>query len=115
MNAARPDVPIVEGLREAIRQWGGLGRRAELSTVRRTYLSVHALTILDTVLVDLAAARARLAAALAPHPIPDTAPGTLPLAGSRRPGVLRRPDLRSGRRIAALHLDLAGLVGRSHP
>ncbi|MEU4712004.1 hypothetical protein AB0G00_36835 [Nocardia salmonicida] len=66
-------VPTVEFLREPIGQWGGLRGGAKLSAAQRAYLGGHALAILDTVLIDLAAVRARMAAALAapPGPLPN--------------------------------------------
>ncbi|WP_194829240.1 hypothetical protein [Nocardia sp. XZ_19_231] len=71
-------VPTVEFLREPIGQWGGLRGGARLSAAQRAYLGGHALAILDTVLIDLAAVRARMATALAvpSGPLPD--PGTDP-------------------------------------
>lgn len=66
-------VPTVEFLRGPLGQWGGLRGGAKLSAAQRAYLGGHSLTILDTVLIDLAAVRARMAAALAalPGPLPN--------------------------------------------
>ncbi|MFD6391152.1 hypothetical protein [Nocardia sp. NPDC060259] len=70
------NVHFLDFLKVPLRQWAGLGRWATLEPATRSDVGTHALATLDTVLADLIAVRARLAATVESAP-DDVGPGTL--------------------------------------